>query len=115
MVANKDPDCGIEIVTPLIRRGKSAAGKHKFQGSFPVTLDWSPAGNAAKIALLLDLSARKSGAIAQLGERIVRNDEAVGSIPTSSTNYLNCLPTSVADFKGSLLPACATTGFYKPC
>jgi hypothetical protein len=26
------------------------------------------------------------GAVAQLGERIVRNDEAVGSIPTSSTN-----------------------------
>src|SRR5208282_3063453 len=29
------------------------------------------------------------GAIAQLGERIVRNDEVVGSIPTSSTNLLN--------------------------
>ena len=28
------------------------------------------------------------GAIAQLGERIVRNDEVVGSIPTSSTNHL---------------------------
>lgn len=27
-----------------------------------------------------------AGAIAQLGERIVRNDEVVGSIPTSSTN-----------------------------
>jgi hypothetical protein len=27
----------------------------------------------------------KPGAIAQLGERIVRNDEVVGSIPTSST------------------------------
>ena len=26
------------------------------------------------------------GAVAQLGERVVRNDEAVGSIPTSSTN-----------------------------
>jgi hypothetical protein len=29
------------------------------------------------------------GAIAQLGERIVRNDEVVGSIPTSSTNPTN--------------------------
>ena len=29
----------------------------------------------------------KSGAIAQLGERIVRNDEVVGSIPTSSTKF----------------------------
>src|ERR1700677_5082949 len=28
------------------------------------------------------------GAIAQLGERVVRNDEAVGSSPTSSTNLL---------------------------
>ena len=26
------------------------------------------------------------GPVAQLGERIVRNDEVVGSIPTSSTN-----------------------------
>src|SRR5580693_1607468 len=30
-----------------------------------------------------------SGAIAQLGERIVRNDEVVGSIPTSSTIFSN--------------------------
>src|SRR5580704_11676371 len=28
-----------------------------------------------------------SGAIAQLGERIVRNDEVVGSSPTSSTKF----------------------------
>jgi hypothetical protein len=37
-----------------------------------------------------------SGAIAQLGERIVRNDEVVGSIPTSSTNLLNSLAASSA-------------------
>jgi hypothetical protein len=30
---------------------------------------------------------RRVGAIAQLGERIVRNDEVVGSIPTSSTIF----------------------------
>ena len=41
------------------------------------------AGNAAKITLLVSAS----GAIAQLGERVVRNDEAVGSIPTSSTIF----------------------------
>ena len=29
----------------------------------------------------------RRGAIAQLGERIVRNDEVVGSIPTSSTIF----------------------------
>ena len=33
-----------------------------------------------------------SGAIAQLGERIVRNDEVVGSIPTSSTNFFDISP-----------------------
>jgi hypothetical protein len=27
-----------------------------------------------------------SGAVAQLGERLVRNEEATGSIPVSSTN-----------------------------
>jgi hypothetical protein len=32
-----------------------------------------------------------SGAIAQLGERIVRNDEVVGSIPTSSTIFFKRL------------------------
>jgi hypothetical protein len=31
----------------------------------------------------------KRGAIAQLGERIVRNDEVVGSSPTSSTRSIN--------------------------
>jgi hypothetical protein len=36
------------------------------------------------------------GAIAQLGERIVRNDEVVGSSPTSSTNLLNELATLAA-------------------
>jgi hypothetical protein len=35
-----------------------------------------------------------SGAIAQLGERIVRNDEVVGSIPTSSTKSFNYLAPS---------------------
>jgi hypothetical protein len=28
-----------------------------------------------------------SGAVAQLGERVVRNDEATGSIPVSSTKF----------------------------
>jgi hypothetical protein len=35
-----------------------------------------------------------SGAIAQLGERIVRNDEVVGSIPTSSTKFLRIMRAS---------------------
>src|SRR5436305_10359313 len=42
-----------------------------------------------------------NGAIAQLGERVVRNDEAVGSIPTSSTKSPNlfdgsCVRTGIA-------------------
>ena len=41
--------------------------------------------NAVKITL----SIPPRGAIAQLGERVVRNDEAVGSIPTSSTIFSN--------------------------
>ena len=52
----------------------------------------SVTGIAQESARLLKLSAAGisalthcSGAIAQLGERIVRNDEVVGSIPTSST------------------------------
>jgi hypothetical protein len=56
-----------------------------FRGSLTVTRDWSRAGNAVKIALYRSTGAHQSGAIAQLGERVVRNDEAVGSIPTSST------------------------------
>jgi hypothetical protein len=31
------------------------------------------------------------GRVAQLGERIVRNDEAAGSIPATSTNIFNNL------------------------
>src|SRR6185369_1886726 len=39
----------------------------------------------------------KRGAIAQLGERIVRNDEVVGSIPTSSTKFsITCGCTTTA-------------------
>jgi hypothetical protein len=52
--------------------------------------------NTDKIALLVSFLAR--GAIAQLGERIVRNDEVVGSIPTSSTKSINDLPTRAVAF-----------------
>ena len=41
--------------------------------------------NAGKIGKL----SSNCGAVAQLGERIVRNDEVVGSIPTSSTKSLS--------------------------
>jgi hypothetical protein len=44
---------------------------------------WPSQANTDKIAMYLPTR----GAIAQLGERIVRNDEVVGSIPTSSTKF----------------------------
>jgi len=50
---------------------------------------WSWAGNTVKIGS----QNPPNGAIAQLGERIVRNDEVVGSIPTSSTKPFNNLPS----------------------
>ncbi len=44
---------------------------------------WPSQANTDKIGVYLPIR----GAIAQLGERIVRNDEVVGSIPTSSTKF----------------------------
>lgn len=35
--------------------------------------------------ILLSIIAKPFGAVAQLGERVVRNDEVAGSIPVSST------------------------------
>ena len=49
-----------------------------------MTAAWSATQYAAKITCQ---SRDANGAIAQLGERIVRNDEVVGSIPTSSTTF----------------------------
>jgi hypothetical protein len=43
------------------------------------------------------------GAIAQMGERVVRNDEAVGSIPTSSTIYNSF---KINSFKNSACVLC---------
>ena len=37
-------------------------------------------------------SMRVRGGVAQLGERIVRNDEVAGSIPVTSTNFLLKVP-----------------------
>src|SRR5678816_2345756 len=42
-----------------------------------------------------------SGAIAQLGERIVRNDEVVGSIPTSSTKCFQFVSSRSPHFQHS--------------
>ena len=62
----------------LVRRGKRR---------FVKTICWR-LRDAAK---MIRKSSNLHGAIAQLGERIVRNDEVVGSIPTSSTTLFNHL------------------------
>ena len=49
---------------------------------------------------ITEQSFQPHGAIAQLGERIVRNDEVVGSIPTSSTNHFKSMRTQA--FRGRL-------------
>ncbi len=54
---------------------------------------YAKSSDAVKIE---NVSSPPYGAIAQLGERIVRNDEVVGSSPTSSTNLLNVLATIAA-------------------
>lgn len=46
-------------------------------GFFPKILDLFPS----------ICTGRSIGVVAQLGERIVRNDEVVGSIPINSTNF----------------------------
>ena len=39
----------------------------------------------ALVPIFVHTNARRYGAVAQLGERVVRNDEVSGSIPLSST------------------------------
>jgi hypothetical protein len=51
------------------------------------------------------LRAHTDGRVAQLGERIVRNDEATGSIPVTSTNFI----FSTADFSPTGCWFCAYT------
>ena len=41
------------------------------------------------------------GAVAQLGERLVRNEEASGSIPLSSTNKIKLLAQKSGSIKGT--------------
>ena len=53
--------------------------------------------------------ADRSGAIAQLGERVVRNDEVVGSIPICSTRFSrslrrNAMARSLLVWQGVRIP-----------
>ena len=70
--------------------------------SLPDHLSRRNRGTAGKIK---KVNSPPRGAIAQLGERIVRNDEVVGSSPTSSTNLLNDLATFAATFANIEEPA----------
>jgi hypothetical protein len=51
------------------------------------------------------------GAIAQLGERIVRNDEVVGSSPTSSTKFWLNVSNSFNRAAFGLYNFCTTESF----
>jgi hypothetical protein len=53
------------------------------------------AARAQQRAELALRSPDRSGAVAQLGERLVCNQEATGSIPVSSTNSVPSLESSV--------------------
>jgi hypothetical protein len=48
-----------------------------------------PAGVLESCASFVKLEVAARGRVAQLGERIVRNDEVAGSIPVSSTKIPN--------------------------
>ncbi len=50
------------------------------------SVSWSMPGTLLKLN-----GTPTSGAVAQLGERLVRNEEATGSIPVSSTKLLSGL------------------------
>jgi hypothetical protein len=68
----------------------------KHQGQCRGFSGWH-AGGSGIVPLLKSIHyTRERGAIAQLGERIVRNDEVVGSIPTSSTKF----PTAISRTPG---------------
>ena len=67
---------------------------------------------ASLMAARTSLVSNPCGAIAQLGERIVRNDEVVGSSPTSSTNPCGW-PRTVHPPK-LWLPGCFYLGVFLP-
>ncbi len=67
---------------------------------------------AGMIKLLL--STLRRGAVAQLGERIVRNDEVVGSIPTSSTKNFQPIGVCRPGFKVDAQFKSESTAVVKP-
>jgi hypothetical protein len=62
--------------------------------------NWSTSRNTDKMSK----PSVDRGAIAQLGERIVRNDEVVGSSPTSSTISFNNPQTPIFRFTFQSVP-----------
>ena len=70
-----------------VNTGAQATVKHPFNRqffNFQAKSVWNPCPGPAKIS-------KFRGRLAQLGERIVRNDEAGGSIPPPSTKSFNRL------------------------
>ena len=73
----------IKFVLWMCRKGQQRDEGRSY-GVYPQV--WCGRKNAAKMTRQPAIHP-DCGAIAQLGERIVRNDEVVGSSPTSSTKF----------------------------
>src|SRR5271165_5665397 len=89
-IAKQDPYLqSRERVVTVLRKFQTALRVQHFRWRSLACIMSSPGNHARGLEIhAADASASliSRGAIAQLGERIVRNDEVVGSIPTSSTN-----------------------------
>ena len=70
-------------------------GRHQYRcrSGLSIRARWAGAVVGSSTGQVVDKAARRSvgwrsrGVVAQLGERVVRNDEVSGSIPLGSTNF----------------------------
>ena len=67
---------------------KGSSGPNHAESGYFAVLDLTLARivNGAVLAAIISIRGGRDGAIAQLGERVVRNDEVGGSIPPGSTS-----------------------------
>jgi hypothetical protein len=80
-------DLQLNIGSPPVKQGKFRANdaeNQRFFGVLDLAFAWIV--NDGSRAAVDDIEAAAKGAIAQLGERVVRNDEVGGSIPPGSTS-----------------------------
>src|ERR1700752_2481359 len=70
---------------PPCEVGRGRAPENSGVDGAPAPLVASSVDDHRRFAIVVQLD---GGAVAQLGERLVRNEEATGSIPVSSTNFI---------------------------